>query len=285
MATTTSKKSNTPSEEILAEVPLGKAKDTTTMQKVEEGRHKEGSDTDHSITEGTDADPLHHHTPKSLSRRNKMIWILAVVLCTIVLVGIGTALGLLLPDILDDDDTKDVSNVDNSTDSTGPITFNYTSIDASDDRNGGFYSDPSGNALNDGEAEDLQGGTVLAWKLSTQSEDSTHRIVIDLKKPQDITRVNVSGIVLERWGLEAPKGLRLQIFGSEDAEEPFFDHLNYNAAEPDENNLEAEFWVQTFHLPKNSFTVRAELIVTCPSGEARANNLNMKCGISEIEFF
>lgn len=288
-------KSKPTKEEII--VASNKTNDVEEGQK---GRDDVSNTDPPSVTEATDTDPQHHTTPrKSLSSsrgassRKKVMYVFAATLCTAVLVGIATALGLLLPKILNNNDEDDGSEDSSDGDSSKPlgenpsssvITFNYTSLDNADDRSGNFYSDSFANALNDDVTDVLQGGSVLAWKQLPEAEDSRHRIVIDLQEPQPISEVNITGIVLDRWGLKAPISLRLQIKERKGVA-PFFDGL-VNVSVPTGDSLGAQSWVERFNIPndKENITVsQAFLDVTCPQGPERVDSLNMKCGISEVD--
>jgi len=299
-----SKKNPASEQPILASAPTQKTKDTKMQNAMEEGRKDEdGSDTHPaSVTEVTDADHHHHHdtykkkgssTPPALSSRSRCILVIAILLCSTILAGIGTALGLLLPDLLNK--TGSGSNRNRTNSSSGnetttasnstDILFRYTSVDTPYQGSGGFYADRSHTALNDGQTDVLQRGSVVAWLKSTDPQTSTHRIIIDLEEPHLISQVNISGIVLNQWGLVAPTSLRLQLKQAA-GDKSFFDGVLNVTTKPESTTSPELDWTEVFNITtkKEPMVKRALLDVTCPLGEPQVQGLTIKCGISEVEF-
>ncbi len=251
---------------------------------VEEGRKISKDADQNSDTEVTNDDHLSAEKTLHHPSRSRVMFCFAVVLCTIVLAGIGVAVGLLLPKILGDDD-DDIKESTTSRNTSTPdvnvteIDYDYVIKDVSDSRDGGFYADTRVQALQDGFTDVLQGGRVLAWPQSPEPDDSTHRVIFDLKKPQPVKQVHVAGIVLERWGLNAPVSLRLQLADTEGS--TLSDRVIY-ITKP---NAEGA-WNVTFESNSGESTVTQALLdVNCPLTATTVNSLNMKCGISEVDFF
>jgi hypothetical protein len=213
--------------------------------------------------------------------------------CFVLLLGgIGALLGILLPKHLQDDESGSTSSSSQNLKSENSpkdynnttliSSYNYTSLDPPDDRDGGFFADPLAEALHDGYRDVLEGGMVLAWKQSLQQQNSVHRVILDMESPQEVSEVEIYGVVLERWGLNAPISLRLQLMDSEGAS--IYDSLLFTSVETENE------WMGTF-MPsvigsEGRLVKRVLLDVTCPRSEERIDTLNknMRCGISEVDF-
>lgn len=275
---------------------------STDLNLVEEGRKdgKEAFSSDRvSETEATMDDPSRPQPSTNRTQSRKTTQLLVVFVCiTLFLGGIGALLGVLLPKYLNggDDEVTSSSYSENDSPSAVPVddknttsimnitgSYNYTSLDPPDDRNGGFYADSRAEALYDGYTDVLEGGKILAWKQSLQQQDSVHRVAFDMEVPQAISEVAIYGIVLERWGLNAPVSIQLQLFDSEGSS--FYDGILFTSVEG-----EGE-WVETFMTSvieknKGRLVTKVFLDVTCPRTEERIETLNrnMRCGISEVDF-
>ena len=272
---------------------------TNDLRLAEEGRQKPASkkdpDQEGSDTEGTSDDHLRPvAAPSSYPTQNRIIFCLSMVLCTLLLAGLGVALGFVLPKVLIDKDSTDTTTTTTTSSSTSnatsvqashptitqPIRYDYVSEDTPDSRDGGFFADSRGQALQDGFTDVLQGGKVLAWPQSSNPDSSTHRVVFDLTQPQPVRQVNVSGIILGRWGLNAPVSVRLQL--EDDKGRPFYDKIIYTTKFVEDGSWNVSF--DSSDEAKNVNVTEAWLDVACPLSASTINSLNMKCGISEVVF-
>lgn len=277
-----------------ASTTSGNESPTNGLRLAEEGRKatKKDPDQEGSDTENTSDDHVRPVGVLSYPTQNRIIFALVCLLCTVLLAGLGVTLAFVLPKVLvDKDSSTTTSSTSDSRDRapesssssnasmSQPIGYDYVSDDTPDSRDGGFFADTRGTALQDGFTDVLQGGKVLAWPHSPDPDSSTHRVVFDLNQPQPIRRVNVTGIVLGRWGLNAPVSLRLQLEGVNGR--ALYEEIIYTTKFVDDGAWNVSFDSSN---DEGRNATQALLDVACPLSASTVNSLNMKCGISEVVF-
>lgn len=260
------------------------------QEDIEAGGGKQTQDHDPTdrVSETEVSEDHQHVKPASLSvgsqsPETKRVHLRILFVCVLVLlVAVGIVLAIVLPRVLDGDDaTKPNDDGDASEDDPiGPISFNYTSLDITDNRDGNFFADLSNEALHDGLTDVLQGGKIIAWKHAPSISASSHRIVMDLTNARNMSKVAVYGITWEPWGLHAPVSLRLQLWNGTNA------NLYEKMVDIE---VEQGSWMELFDTidaTEMRLVTQAWLDVICPTGEERVDSslTNMRCGISEVDF-
>lgn len=182
-------------------------------------------------------------------------------------------------------DSTDVTSnytTSNETTSDATIPYTYLSMDALDQREDSYFGDPSDIALTDGSTEDTSHGSIVAWESSSESDQSTHPVILDLNTTAELSWLDVYGVVKSEIGLHAPLSIRAKLWAGRNL------YVGYAVGEIHDADDEGP-WMQSFSISSQGngmAATRITLDIRCPTLDPRAVAIAVRrCGITEITIF
>jgi hypothetical protein len=169
------------------------------------------------------------------------------------------------------------------------LVTTYEHMDDRDDRDGGFYSDPNQDILNDGQKV-YESQKLAAWIQEDPAEP--HLVIFTFQELVTVALVEFAVPVWFDSGMKPPTSISVS-FST--------DGVNYGSQytldESEIQNQVSEYIFDLTILGSNSedsspecsdvfgAALKAKVEVTCPEGPAVEDDSSKKCGLAEVTFY